>query len=415
MDTMAINLKKPLIYVTRDIERALGMKPGIHGAAGYFIISNDTAYGREARDRYGDFVRLIASGDAPHKGDLDTYDLLCLPDAQKIIDDIGGDIIVFQNTLRIERLAAEKGWRLLNPSALLAKTVEEKISQIGWLGDDARLLPPFCLATVSEIEYAGKRFVLQFNHAHTGQGTHVIDSAEALAPLRTKFPHRECRITDFIDGPVFTVNAVIGSGRHAASVVIGEPSYQITGLAPFTDMPFATIGNDWALAAASRYEGVRVEMTSIAQAVGARLKKSGWKGLFGIDVVYDPAVKKTYLLEINARQPASAVFESQAATNADSSSPTIFEDHVMALLGEPLRISPDSGRRPLAAAQIVKRATDRPHSVDVARLRARGLIVLKYENTAHNKELFRIQAAEGIMKDHNELDVLGKFISSCIR
>ena len=30
-------------------------------------------------------------------------------------------------------------------------------------------------------------------------------------------------------------------------IAIGNPSYQITGMPPLTDSPFATVGNDWSL------------------------------------------------------------------------------------------------------------------------------------------------------------------------
>ncbi len=406
---MASTLAKNIVYVARDIERALGMEPGDHENGSYFVVSNDTAYGRAVKERYPKHVFLVARGTQ-----LDTYDLLCLAEVEKMIADTQADLLVFQNTLRIERLAADRNWNLLNPSALLSKTVEEKISQVAWLDDDAKYLPPHALAVVKDVKFSGPKFVLQFNHAHTGHGTHVIDSAEALAELQTRFPYRECRVTDFIEGPVFTVNAVVAAAPHGegASVIVGNPSYQITGIAPFTDLPFATIGNDWALPQRPEYESLRIDTVTIAQAVGARLKKAGWKGLFGIDVVYDEKAKKTYLLEINARQPASTTFESQQQKTVSGSAPSIFEAHIAALAG---RIVTTEPLAKISGAQIVKRSTVIGHTVDAAALAAKGLAVMEYENDGHNKELFRIQSTEGIMEDHGKLNALGKFIRSCIR
>src|SRR5581483_1899824 len=366
----------------------------------YYIVSNETAYGKEIASRHPKNVKLV-------KGDVrDTYDLLLLPEVQEFIDGLKADVLDFQNTLRIERLSKEKNWNLLNPSASLSKTVEEKISQITWLDTDAKFLPPFVITTLKEVNFSGKRFVLQFNHAHTGQGTYVIDSSEALENLKSKFPHRECRVTDFIDGPVFTANVSLGR-----EIVLGNPSYQITGISPFTDMPFSTIGNDWALPKKDQYKAVIIDMTTIAQAVGVRLKKFGWKGLFGIDVIYDPKKKKTYLLEINARQPASTTFESQLQKNISSDSPTMFEEHIAALLG----LETKGSLPEIKGAQIVKRVTKETYDVDVAALESKDLFVMAYENNGHNKELFRIQATAGIMETHNKLGELGTFIRSCIR
>ncbi len=407
---MSIRLKKPLIYVTRDIERALGMEPeGL-----YFIISNSTSHGREIQTKYPDNVFLIQNPEQDRGAPaavgvsdaLDTYDLLALSEVQAIIDKLDGDVVVFQNTPRIERLAAEMQWNLLNPSATLARMVEEKISQVAWLGDDAKLLPPHRIALVKDIVFDGKRFVLQFNHTHTGQGTFVITRAAELDSLKTQFPNRECRIVDFVEGPVFTVNASV----NRLGIITGSPSYQITGLTPFTDLPFSTIGNDWALPTGKE----RRQTAKIARVVGSRLKKDGWRGLFGIDVIQDAATGKMYLLEINARQAASAVFEStlQKTLKHDSrGSASMFQVHIAGLLN---RLFPTSTSNIYTGAQIVARVTSIPHKVDIQSIRRQNLKVTAYENTLHNKELFRIQSNLGIMESHNALNSFGKKISSCI-
>lgn len=393
---VTLNLKKPLVYVTRDIERALGMEP----AGSYFIVSNDSTYGRDIQKKYPDNVLLIKS-----KTLLDTYDLLLLPEVQKTIQDHRADIVVFQNTLRIERLAQEKGWYIINPSAELSKKIEEKISQVAWLGDDAILLPPHTITTTKSVSFTGKKLVLQYNHAHTGQGTYIIDKKENLEELQKMFPDRECRVTDFIDGPVFTVNTVVGK-----EIIVGNPSYQITGLLPFTDLLFSTIGNDWSLPLHKEYTKLRTDIVSITEAVAKKLKASGWKGLFGIDVIFDSKKQKTYLLEINARQPASTTFESQLQKEIEKGAPTLFEQHIAALLGE----QSETKVTQVKGSQIVKRITQVPHKVDVSALETKNLRVMRYENDIHNKELFRIQSTTGIMENHNELNVLGEFIRSQI-
>lgn len=410
---MNIELKKNIVYVTRDIERALGMNPTSHGEGGYFIITNDTTYGREIRDQYPKNVFLLANS-ASSDILLDTYDLLTLPETERIIREQQADIVVFQNTTRIERHCSEKGWRILNPSATLSKKVEEKISQVEWLGNDARFLPPHTVRPLKDVSYAGKKIVLQFNHAHTGEGTHILHSEETLKELAQKFPNREVRVTDFIDGPIFTLNAVVDTDRNTQLplIIAGTPSYQITGLTPFTDLPFSTIGNDWSLPQESHYKTLREQCVTFAESIGTRLHQSGWKGLFGIDVVYDPATQKTYLLEINARQPASTTFESIQERTISPDKRTLFETHMRALS--------NSGQNPItltrvSGAQIVKRGTHRASLVDIQALRGRNLHVIEYKNSVYNKELFRIQATTGIMKDHNSLNELGEFIRSCIR
>ena len=63
---MNLKIEKPIVYVSRDIERALGMEP----ENSYFVISNDSKYGREVQKKYPNNVWLIKDLD----GIFDTYD-----------------------------------------------------------------------------------------------------------------------------------------------------------------------------------------------------------------------------------------------------------------------------------------------------------------------------------------------------
>jgi predicted ATP-grasp superfamily ATP-dependent carboligase len=397
--------KRPIVYITRDIERALGVDP----SDSYIVISNDNAQGKLAKAAHPEGVKIIADS----RGTLDTFDLMSLPQVANEIESRDANVVVFQNNPRIERLAIERGWRLVNPLAELAKRIEEKVSQVSWLNEDAKLLPPHMVAKVKEVSFEGKKFVLQFNHSHTGQGTFIIESAEQLNEFKAKFPDRECRIVDFVEGPVFTMNVAVGE----TETILGATSYQITGLEPFTDLPFSTIGNDWGLPRAVVSDVERGAIDHIARVIAERMRKEGWRGLFGIDVVQDAKTRDIFLLEINARQPASAVFESTLQREAGMS-PTIFEAHIAALTGEacvPGTSADSKAGRISDGAQIVSRVTKEPRAVDVQALSARGLSVTTYENAEHNKELFRIQSNKGIMSAHNTLGELGTFIRSCIK
>lgn len=395
---MTIRLEKPLVYVTRDIERALGMEPKDN----YYIISNDTPHGRELQKKYPENIWLLES-----KKMADTYELLQLPGIDDVIAKYGAGVVVFQNDPRVERLAQEKKWNLLNPPASLSREVEEKVSQVKWLGSDVELLPPHKVTIVQEVTYTGSKFVLQFNHSHTGEGTFVIDSDAKLDELKAKFPKRECRVVDFVEGPVFTLNAAI-----TYDVILGNLSYQITGLPPFTDLPFSTVGNDWSLPREEKYKQCVEDAKAIATRVGKKLQASGWRGLYGIDVVWSERTQKTFLLEINARQPASAAYESQLQKALEPEGTSIFEAHISALLRLPIK---DYIKAPISGSQIVQRVTRTRRSVKAKALQAKGLTVIKYKNEDHNKDLFRIQSETGIMAEPGVFNKTGEFISSCIK
>ncbi len=345
---------KPVIYVTRDIERANSMEE----SENYAIVSNEN----EAK--------------------LDTYELLHTERVEKMMkEEKDAAILVFQNTARIERLCAEKKWKILNPTAELSKKIEEKISQYEWLGDLRKFLPPTEIKKMSEIKFGGKPLVVQFNHGHTGLGTKIIKNESELKELSVKFPDRPARVSDFIDGPVFTLNTVVAKN----GVFCENISYQITGLPEFTDNPFSTIGNDWKLPNKILSDKEKEGILEMAHAIGARLSSEKWLGLFGIDVILDEKSRKVYLLEINARQPASTTCESILQKSAGKDI-TTFEAHIAALLGEKV----GNIQKISDGAQIVQRE----------------------KGTA--KEISRVRSDEGIMESHGKLNSVGEKIASKI-
>jgi predicted ATP-grasp superfamily ATP-dependent carboligase len=316
----------PLYYVTRDIDRALGLPD----TDGYIIVTNSTEENKRLAGDRNDIVWI------EEENILDTHELLAHPTTLETITN-DANILVFKNTTQIEKICTEKGWNLLNPSATLARKVEEKITQVEWLGELASLLPPHSIKTCKEITGSDLPCIVQFNHAHTGEGTLQLQQLEQLEQLQKDFPDRPVRVTKFINGMMFTNNNVVTQNN----VLIGNVNYQITGIAPYTQNPFQTIGNDWGFAAKTLSEIQVTKYHAMATAIGNKLRADGWKGLFGIDVMIEKETGKLYLIEINARQPASTTYESKlqrdkAMQLRNDNQITTFEAHIQALLGEEL-------------------------------------------------------------------------------
>ena len=399
-----------IIYVARDIERALGKEP----VGNYFIITNETSYARMLQEKYPDNIWLIKSPQI-----LDTYELLVLPEVQKTISEHQSQILVFKNTTHIEALCKEKGWQLLNPSAKLSDEVESKISQVEWLGELTSLLPPHKILTVSEIVWDKKAFVLQWSHGHTGGSTLLIQSEKDLAVLKEKFPHREARVTDFIRGSMFTSNIVVTD----TVVLLGNISYQITGVLPFTDNIFSTIGNDWSVTHSILDENHIQKFEKIAELVAQKMQKDGWRGLFGIDVIYDEESNELYLIEINARQPASTTFESELQSGMRSMGVpgiTTFEAHLAALqhvaVASPLVPINDGAQivQRLTQSIMLKNEKDFEDLFHIQKLLAAGYKTIMYKNIKPNDDLLRIQSLQGIMLAHNKFNKRGKEIVDII-
>lgn len=370
--------KNPIFYITRDRERGEGRPEG----SDYSIVSIN--------------------------GVANTYDLLQLKEVEKKINESGARIVVFKNNSQIEKLAEKKGWQLLNPSSELAEQIENKITQEKFLGKLASYFPPHEITLTKNIKWNKKPLILQWAHGHTGEGTKLIKEEKELIDLKQKFPDRDARVSEYIHGPVFTLNVVIAK----ENILVGNISYQITGISPFTDNPMSTIGNDWSLPHTLLPESKILEINLIANKVAEKLKENKWKGLFGIDFIYDEGQDTVFLLEINARQPASATYESKLQSDLRKNKIqglTIFEAHLEALADQSSNlklIDINDG------AQIIQRVTSTTTSVSTKKIEDAGYNVIKYGNIKLNSDLVRIQSTRGIMESHGIFNKRGKEILS---
>lgn len=407
MHTMKFPLKNPIIYVTRDLERVAGLD---FNTPGLFIISN-----------YCPFAKLFEKHPnlllIKEKNPLDTWEILNKKEAQNFINRHENPrIVVFKNTLQIEKTCQSENWELLNPKSRFANQIEEKISQTEWMGELKRYFPDYKVRECGEVKWKKEKFILQFNRSHTGSGTTLIKSKKQLEEIKQKFPFRPVRIAEYIPGPLYTNNNIVWDDK----ILLGNISYQITGLQPFTDIKFATIGNDWSLPQKKLTENQFKKYKEIAEAVGSKMRREGWKGLFGIDVVADEKTDKLYLLEINARQPASASFESilqKQKQRLGSKKITVLEAHLNALSGKKYDqselIKIDDG------AQIVQRVKEGDKKYDYGTIKKeatkKDLITVKYNNRKTGADLIRFQSTRGIMADHNKFNSFGKKICSLLK
>ena len=399
-------MAKTTTYITRDIERALGMDPN----SDFHIVCNKCPYSETIKQKFPDFVTLIESPAKP----MGTSDLITAYSKDHKPEATNSDLLVFKNTSRVEQFATTEGWHLINPKASLGETIETKMSQVEWLGDlGKKYLPKNSISITSNLAWTGKPFILQWDHGHTGGGTVLISREGDLKYIKDKFPNRMTRRTEYVRGPSFTVNVVVAQHK----ILIGNISYQITGTLPFTDNIFATVGNDWGLTHSLLNEDEIEYIQQMAQNIGKKMNISGWRGLFGIDVIRDDDRNVINLIEINARQPASTTFESilqQKNRAAGVKGLTTFEAHVRALQGEDLTedlISINDG------AQILQRITRAVQTIPpekVSKLESAGYSTIPYVNTMHNEDLLRIQSEMGIMETHGRFNKRGKEILDII-
>ncbi len=393
---------KSITYITRDIERALGMDP----SPAYRIVCNKCSYSETIKAKFPDYVTLIESTSKV----MGTSDLITNYSEKNKPNAENADLLVFKNSSRVESTAITNGWHIINPKASLGEEIETKISQVEWLGDlGKKYLPQHTIMPTKSVTWTKEPFILQWDHGHTGGGTILINSENDLKSLKQRFPERLARRTAYVRGPSFTVNVVVG----AQKILIGNISYQITGILPFTDNIFATVGNDWGLTHSLLNEEEIEYIQEMAKKIGTKMNIAGWRGLFGIDVIRDDDHNVINLIEINARQPASTTLESQLQQNFRAQGVkglTTFEAHLKALQGEEINeelIPINDG------AQILQRITRKTQTVPaekIAKIEALGYTTLSYANTMLNEDLLRIQSPCSIMETHGRFNKRGKEI-----
>lgn len=417
---MLILLKMPIFYITRDIERALGTNLNIPN---YYIISNYSQYGKSLAKKYKNIVLI------KEKRILDTWELMNSLKVKQYIKNTTQkpNILVFKNTSQIEKICQKNNWNLLNPPSKLTNEIEQKISQVKWAGSLKKYFPNYEIKKCKDTKWNGEKIIIQFNQSHTGSGTILIKNKKQLDEIKQKFPERLIRTAKYIKGPLFTNNNIIWNKK----IIIGNISYQITGLKPFTDVKFATIGNDWALPHKILSKKQLNQFYKIAQDVGEKMKKSAWQGAFGIDVVMDEKTKKMYLVEINARQSASVSFESELQNNIiklqkiQNYEMTIFQAHLASLLG--IKYNKEKLIKITNGAQIIYRVNNNKPNNKLIRNSKQQLInnkkileknelkIILYNNTKPNSDLLRIQSKIGIMNQHNKFNKIGLKIKTILK
>ncbi|MDD5173030.1 MAG: hypothetical protein PHG59_02715 [Patescibacteria group bacterium] len=387
----AIFEQKTLLYVTRQKERAQGLEDVL---THYKIISQNK-----------DSAEIIEKTKLPK-----------------------GLIIVFKNNTKIQRICQEKKLKLLNPDYSLNEKYENKISQYQWLKTIIPQNLPKTIITLpikSSFQNLKKEinapFICQFNRSHTGEGTFLISRQAQWQKMAKKFPFREVKCVKFIKSPIITVNVCLwpscikNSADKQGCVLVGNPSYQITGLKELTDFKFSTVGNDWSWTKKNLSSNDLKAIKNLSETIGQNMIKEGWRGLFGLDLVKD---KKWLIIEINARQPASAGWETLLQRDQGEGI-TVLASHFAALLNLPLPASCSEMQKSLQKIQkgsrIIIRRKNAQNYTKLKKMLQNPLPKPVIEGAFRgsdpkiNVELFQIRSLEnGLVKKNGQLNKTAK-------
>jgi len=93
-------------------------------------------------------------------------------------------------------------------------------------------------------------------------------------------------------------------------LIQSPPALQYTGIKPFTQNPFTTVGRQWPSLAP---KNIIDKINQISQNFSSVLTKMGYKGFFGLDFMVEK--NDIYLLECNPRLTASFAFYNEIEIN----------------------------------------------------------------------------------------------------
>lgn len=214
------------------------------------------------------------------------------------------NVLFFKPSKKIEAIAYSKKYRLLGNTAELNNLYEDKISFhklcLSWdlpvVNGEIGLLENCSYDDLGK-SY-GQRLVIQFGHGWAGNTTFFVENEGDFKDLEAKFPKREARITRFVQGETYLVNACVTK----EAILVSPPAIQITAPEGFTANLGGTCGRQWPAELSDKAEK---QITQYTQIVGDKMRNQGYKGYFGLDFLLEEGTDELFLSECNARLTAS--------------------------------------------------------------------------------------------------------------
>jgi hypothetical protein len=167
----------------------------------------------------------------------------------------------------------------------------------------------------------GAPLVAQTVTGSSGSGTAFLRSEQDLVEAGRVVGDGPVWVAPEVQGPSINLNAIVLD----RDVVVGCPNIQLVGLEMLGSKPGMYCGNDFT-AAAGLDSSILAEVGEQTRRIGRWLSTVGYRGLFGLDFVVDPASARPYAVDLNPRWQGSTALGAQAEAR--------------------------SGRLPLAAAEI---------------------------------------------------------------
>ena len=313
-------------------------------------------------------------------------------------------VVPYRSTEFLELLAAESGGLvsvLANPLTLKTR-LDDKVAFRAEAERRGIAVPPGVVAAVGELEEGllkkwGPRIIVNEQIGSSGNQTHLIESAGALATLREQLMEKSgadspATVTRFLEGPAIGAASFVFRGRPRMSY----PSAMITGLPGSSMHRFDYAGSDYG-AFLGLPEAARSKIRENTLDIGEWVAGLGYKGLFGVDYVVHRG--EPFALEVNPRLLGTTQLMTELELN-ESAAPSTTYWHLAELLGAGVEADETSaelaqiGASVLTGFQLLLRNT-RPRPVRIGRAINPGVYIIEGEAPRHIRKGHRILDLEG--------------------
>ncbi len=349
----------------KSISKKINSKIGKHH---YYYISNEIEHGLGLSDYIENFTHVCLNDNyVVDYLKKEKKRVLCLDrEKEKIrssamllekVDIKKGDYVqTFKISPQLEKLVLQKKANLVNTTTQLNWMFERKIPQGNYFLNANINTPKFVSGKLLLLDFKslkrelGEELVVQFDRGHTGSGTHFVHKESQYLAIVQKFPQREARISSKVEGKTYTVNACMTK----RGLFCGGISEQFTGVEGLVAEKGGTVGNNFNHDLPEIAVSKLKEELSKVEFLHARF---GFRGLFGLDFIWNENLKEIFVIEMNARQTMSVPFH--FALQVMNNQVPLGILHVADFLSLDIDLNPsdynDVGLSKIEASQIFKR------------------------------------------------------------
>jgi predicted ATP-grasp superfamily ATP-dependent carboligase len=299
---MAIKNTNPIFFITPNPNRAVGVEKIIKN---YYIICSQKS----------DIINYLKK---------ENIKILCLDDDKiknagkillnkKVIKYIKeksknkkAHIMTFKPSPMIQKICDKNNFKYLGNNWKLNRELEDKIELVKIT---EKLKIPNAESKIIKIEensfseYIFKlknknKFIIQLPRGFSGKTTFLIKDKKDLDEILKKYKNRKIKISKYLDGGTYTINACVSKNK----ILISQPIFQITGLTSYNKNKFGTCGNDYAYGKKLDAK-TNKKILNYTKKIGDYLRSLRYKGIFGLDFIVSN--NEVNLIEINPRLIAS--------------------------------------------------------------------------------------------------------------